>query len=77
MNPLFERIEYDFKSYSEQTDSLGKQAIEDLATKLKSLEIEILNDPKGRFSITKSGNIFSDSFEPSLAKKISNIIAGH
>lgn len=74
MATLFDKIRYEHKYYFELTDTIGRQEIELLALKLKSLENEIVNDPNGQITIMKSGNIFSDSFEPELSKKISDIV---
>jgi hypothetical protein len=74
MATLFDKIRYDHKLYSELADPTGRQEIECLAAKLKPLETDIVKDPKGTISIMKSGNIFSDSFEPELANRISKII---
>ena len=76
MATLFDKIKYDHKLYSELTDPMGRQEIEELVAKLKLLENEIVNDPKGTITIMKSGNIFNDSFEPDLAEKISKIVTG-
>ena len=76
MATLYDKIRYDHKLYSELTDPTGRQEIERLAAKLKPLETEIVNDPKGTITIMKSGNIFSDSFEPTLAARISKIVTG-
>lgn len=74
MATLFDKIKYEHKLYFELTDPTGRQEIEELVSKLKLLENEIVNDPKGTITIMKSGNVFSDSFEPDLAKKISKIV---
>jgi len=76
MATLFDKISYDHTKYSELTDPTGRLEIEELAKKLKPLESEIVNDPKGQITIMKSGNIFSDSFSPDLGKKITAIVTG-
>ncbi|HUC80959.1 MAG TPA: hypothetical protein VMR70_08590 [Flavisolibacter sp.] len=76
MATLFDKIKYDGKRYDELQDPAGRREIEQLAAKLKPLEAEIGNDPKGTITIRKSGNVFSDSFERSLAAKITDIITG-
>jgi hypothetical protein len=76
MATIFDKISYDHTKYSELKDPTGRQEIEELAEKLKPLENEIVNDPKGQITIMKSGNIFSDSFAPELAKKITAIVTG-
>jgi hypothetical protein len=76
MATLYDKIRYDHKLYSELTDPTGRQEIERLVDKLKPLEAEIVNNQKGTITIMKSGNIFSDSFEPGLADKISKIVTG-
>lgn len=76
MVTLYDKIKYNYKTYFELTDPTGRQEIEQLAIKLKPLENDIVNDPKGTITILKSGNVFSDSFDPSLADKISKILSG-
>lgn len=76
MATLYDKIRYDHKTYSELTDPTGRQEIKTLVDKLKPLENDIVNDPKGTITIMKSGNVFSDSFEPGLAEKITKIVTG-
>ena len=76
MATIYDLIRYDHKLYSELTDPTGKREIDALVLKLKPLESEILNDPKGTITIMKSGNVFSDSFKPDLADKITKIVTG-
>jgi hypothetical protein len=76
MATILDKISYDHTKYSELTDPTGRQEIEVLAERLKPLENEIANDPKGQITIMESGNIFPDFFEPELAKKITAILTG-
>lgn len=76
MRTIIDIITYDYKHY-EEADFEGKLEIESLAAKLKPLEHEIMNDPKGEISIMKTGNIFSNSFNTELADKITKIITGY
>lgn len=76
MTTLFDKIRYDHKLYSELTDTTSRQEIEELVAKLKPLESEIVNDQNGTITIMESGNVFTDSFDPDLAKKITNLVTG-
>ena len=76
MVTLYDKIKYNYKTYFELTDPTGRQEIEQLAIKLKPLENDIVNDPKVTITTLKSRNVFSDSFDPSLADKISKILSG-
>ena len=66
MATLLDKIKYDNKHYSELTDATGRQKIEELAAKLKTLESEIVKYPNGDIDIMTSGNIFTTSFPCSL-----------
>ncbi len=76
MTPIYDKIFYDHKLYSELSDSTAKREIERLADKLKHLETEIANSPEGTITVMKSGNIFTDSFAPELSSKSSELING-
>jgi hypothetical protein len=76
MSTIYDKIKYDHKKYSHLTDRAGKQAIENLASLLKSIETEIVNDPNGIIAIDKSGYIYIDGFHPDVARKLTKILGG-
>ncbi len=74
MKRIFEKIEFEGHSYSELTDDESRSIIEKVVAKLKPLEDQISEDPKGIISVFKSGKAFSSMFETSLATKITKLL---
>lgn len=73
MNKLIELIRFEGKHYFVVSELAGRKIIEALATKLTSLEREILNYPKASIDINKEGSVSVKFMPDDLTNKINKL----
>ena len=74
MNRLIEIIRFEGKHYFVINDLAERKAIEALATKLTSLEREILSYPKGIINVNKEGSVSVKFMPDDLTNRINGLI---